>query len=277
MYKFMSEVGHHARIYPRYDSIYPYIEFLKRHFAMRHLIRRITLVGDALCLPEHGYAWTWEQLALNMLEDPCFSEEDQQVMVAVGKLHYPHARRDLRFIYTGIFRLMLTQALMMLPNLSEIIIGKLKPGEHIPGWQGDELMKQVSFYGHKGFNLSTMFYGDYQYDEIHQVANTYVDEYGMVVEPEEPGPQATFLDDFDAARTAAGIDLRIVRLHGYCSYYRLSKAFHRVVKYRCTCKFPQTCWWLQLTPLDAECSFCVERYDIEQDPFLDLDANLFKY
>jgi hypothetical protein len=243
---------------------------------MRHLIKRITLVGEALAVHQFGYIWCWEEVASRMGEDIRFSPEDLRVMSQVDSIHYHQSQRDHYFIVTGKFRQMLTQALQMLPNLSEVIVGKLKPGEQIHGWQGEEVLKRLSFYGRKDFDTTFMMYHDYLYDEIHHIVNTYIDEYGMLVEPDDAGPQVSFLDDFDAARHAVGIKCFAIRLHGYRRCGNLPGELNLMAKYECTCMSIDTCWRLQLTLLVDECSFCHEPYGTEQDPFFDLDAWLFR-
>jgi hypothetical protein len=78
-----------------------------------------------------------------------------------------------------------------------------KIDEHIPGWSDTEKIKQLSFY-RPGLDTKEVYYGDWQYDTVHHRVTTYTDEYGEdVVEP-GAGPQASFIDDLNAALTTSG-------------------------------------------------------------------------
>jgi hypothetical protein len=64
-----------------------------------------------------------------------------------------------------------------LPNLKDILCRKLLPGEHVPGWDGPELLKGLSFY-HAELNTNQIFYGDWRYDILHNRVTKWIDEYG---------------------------------------------------------------------------------------------------
>lgn len=54
-------------------------------------------------------------------------------------------------------------------------------------------------------NTKDIFYGDWQYDTVHGRVTHYTDEYTgeAIVEP-NAGPQASFIDDLNAAINASG-------------------------------------------------------------------------
>jgi hypothetical protein len=275
---FVMNVSSRMRVEPRYESMMGYIDFIQsRPASVLSLVKRVTIVGQALGAHEYGDEWAWEQLALEMGEDPQFSLEDQKVMHEIAKVHAYQLWRDQKFIATGRYRHLLTYILKSLPNLSEIVVGKLKPGEQIRGWRGDELMKQLSFYGRKGFDTTFIFYSDWMYDEKHQVISSFIDEFGDRVQPDDAGPQATFVHDLDAAMEAARLSLDIIRLHGYCCCDELPGWYHVHSTVRCECRFTDPVERFQLTLADKDCSFCDEPCGIDVDPFYDTEANVFSY
>jgi hypothetical protein len=277
-YSFVSNVGNHARIEPRYESLMAYVRFLRsRSATVLSLVKRVTIVAQALGAHEYGYQWGWEQLALSLGVNPRFSLEDQEVMHEIGMMHTYHYWTDQNFIINGRYRKLLTLILKSLPHLSEIVVGKVKPGEQIRGWGGDEQMKRISFSGHKGFDATFIFYSDWLYDEKHKVINTWRDETGCWTQPKDAGPQATFIVDFDAAMKAAGHDPRIVRMHGYCCCDRLPGWYDNMNAHTCHCRFTDPVERFQLTLADKDCSFCHETYGIDEDPFYDLESHVFSY
>jgi hypothetical protein len=278
-YTFVTHVSNRVRIEPRYESMTACISFITtRSATMLSLVKRVTIVGEALGVHECGYQWGWEFLAMEMGESPKFSLKDQEIMYEVNTMHNYHFWQDQHFIATGRYRHMLTYILSSLPNLSEIVVGKLKPGEHIRGWQGEEMMKRLSFYGRQGFDANLIFYSNWMYDEKHHVVNSLIDEMtGCRVQPEDAGPQATFIQDLDAAMFAARLHPDIIRMHGYSRSDRLPRWYRKLSQRVCECRFTDPVYRFQLTLADKNCSFCDEPYGIDDDPFYNLDAKVFTY
>jgi hypothetical protein len=277
-YTVVTTVSKRVRIEPRYDSMMACISFINtRSATMLSLLKRVTIVGEGLGMHEFGYQWGWEYLAMAMREDPHFSPEDRKVLYEVNTMHNYHYWRDQHFIASGMYRRMLTYILSSLPNLSQIIVGKLKPGEHLRGWQGDEWMKRLSFYGRQGFDANLIFYSDWMYDEKHHVVNSFIDELtGCQVQPEDAGPQASFIHDLDAAMIAARLPPRIIRMHGY-SRRDVPDRYKRLSQRICRCRSTNPVERSQLTLADKDCSFCDEPYGIDVDPFYNLDAKVFTH
>jgi hypothetical protein len=53
-------------------------------------------------------------------------------------------------------------------------------------------------------NTKDIYYGDWQYDTLHLRKTHYTDEFGEAIVEPNAGPQASFIDDLNAAITACG-------------------------------------------------------------------------
>jgi hypothetical protein len=208
-YDFLSRVSQDKIIYPRYDSCAPFVEFLACRTAMCPLFHRLTLVTEALLPPANGYEWAWENLQLD--DDIDFTTKDLHIMERVNEEHEGELYNSEHFIYSGNYRLMLTKIFKLLPNLREVAIRTLKPGEHHPGWNGPKMLKRLSFY-HDKLNTNPIYYNTWQYDEILNCVSWFIDEFGELCTMEGAGPQARFTEDFLAARLASRCFTRIIFL-----------------------------------------------------------------
>ena len=86
---------------------------------------------------------------------------------------------------------------------------KLNAGEHIPGWDGPKLLKQLSFYK-PDLNTNPIFYGNWTYDTKHQRVTVYKDDFGEWIQEDDVGPQASFIDDLEAAMIRSETKAKIV-------------------------------------------------------------------
>lgn len=194
-----------STIYPRLDSMLPLMTVLENPDIARS-VHEITLLAESLTEHEYGYLWTWEDLQIwNEFE---FTENDITLVGRINSLHRYSSHQDSAFIMSGDYRNLLTEMLELLPNLTTIKVRKLNPGEHIPGWGGDRLCKQLSFH-HDTLDTRKIFYDDWQYDTVHGRVTQYRDEYGEIICEPSTGPQATFIDDLRAAMYDSDTDAKV--------------------------------------------------------------------
>lgn len=73
----------------------------------------------------------------------------------------------------------------------------------MPGWVDVGLFQQLSFYT-PYVNFKAPFYGDWEYDELHQRVTSWTDEFGEKFLEEDAGPQTNFEDDVTKARDVHG-------------------------------------------------------------------------
>ncbi|KAL6704040.1 hypothetical protein ACN47E_008804 [Coniothyrium glycines] len=188
-------------IYPRYDS-FVYLLSLVTKPVYANYVHEVVLVSEGLRTHEYGSGWAWENLLREIGEDA--TDKDLDIM---AKLDHDHARAVANhnaFIFSGAYRKMLAYFLSCLPHLKVIKIRKLNKGEHVPIWQGPEMIKELSFY-REGLNTNDIFYGGWKYDTVHHRVTQYVDEYGEKITEAGAGPQATFRTDLNAAVYFAGL------------------------------------------------------------------------
>jgi hypothetical protein len=207
---------------------------------------------------EWGSPWGWENIALGKGDDPQFKVKDRRILNVINAAHHKEVNLQSKFLTAGTYRTMLTQIFKMLPNLQEVTIGKLKDGEHIPGWVGPELVKRLSFYNNT-LQINKIFYHDWQYDEKHLRMTSYVDEMGWEEEQkvDDVGPQARFIDDFEASMKAANVKAKVITKYDFAAERFVPAGFYSSVGVDCNCKLPKTHWHLRLTPSDKECDMCV--------------------
>jgi hypothetical protein len=226
-------------IFPTFASIERWLDFFRLHPGWAGLARTVTLVGEGLREHEHGGDWAWERLTdaervyptaddwaiINTVMDEFEEYIDKDggfcyggdYRIKIGKLPtleeaqrasgwFPCALEQCGSLRgpPGLPKLadtnIATEELFgCLPNLKDILCRKLLPGEHVPGWNGPELLKGLSFY-HAELNTNQIFYGDWRYDTLHNRVTKWVDEYGEEDEELNAGPQAQFIDDVLAAR-----------------------------------------------------------------------------
>ncbi|KAJ4985084.1 hypothetical protein SVAN01_09455 [Stagonosporopsis vannaccii] len=192
-------------VYPRFARMKALLEAVEDP-KVAHFVRTITLLAEGLKVHEYGYAWAWEDLQILAELNP--TDKDFSIMRTIDAAHAQALNEDGNFIISGMYRKMLTTLLERLPNLTEVTIRKLAPGEQIPGWSGAKLFQELSFY-RVGLDTRKMFYGDWQYDTLHHRITQYVDEYGEMISEPHAGPQASFDDDFKAALTASATKAKV--------------------------------------------------------------------
>lgn len=198
-------------IYPRHSKMMDILVALNVN-GVASYVRNITVIAETLMQHEYGYNWAWEDLQIWGEFD--FNERDVDLIEAINNAHWHDVLLNGDFVTSGDYRTVLSKILKRLPNLKTITIRNLTPGEHIPGWVGNKLFKQLSFY-EEGLDTNAIFYGDWQYDRHYRRITQYVDEYGeLIIEP-HAGPQASFIDDFKAAVRNSNTEARAVSLfHG---------------------------------------------------------------
>lgn len=192
-------------VYPRFASMKALLVAIEDEEVAKY-VRSIALLAEGLKEHNYGYSWAWEDLQIQT--DLEFTQEDIEIMQDIDAAHAQDVIENGDFIISGEYRTMLTTLLRRLPNLTTITVRKLAPGEHIPGWSGIELLKDLSFY-HQDLDTRQIFYGDWQYDTLHGRITQYCDEFGDLICEPGSGPQASFVNDLMAAvsssRTAAKV------------------------------------------------------------------------
>ncbi|KAH6629473.1 hypothetical protein C7974DRAFT_187006 [Boeremia exigua] len=195
-------------VYPRFASMKALLVALEDEDVAKY-VRSLTLMAEGLKQHEYGYAWAWEDLQI--WAEFKFTNEDADIMRTIDAAHSFDVVENGDFIISGQYREMLTTLLQRLPNITALTIRKLAPGEHIPGWAGIDLFKQLSFY-HEGLDTRHIFYGDWQYDTLHRCITHYLDDFGDHVTEPHAGPQASFIDDLKAAVDANKIKASVTFL-----------------------------------------------------------------
>ncbi|KAI8941505.1 hypothetical protein NX059_002721 [Plenodomus lindquistii] len=204
---FMKTLLDDRTLYPRYGCLRDLLSLLGPNFAMGHYVRKITLIAEGMRIPGFGYSWGWEDL--QNLEGIEFTDNDVAIINKINRSHVADNHINGPFINTGGYRTMLALILSHLPNLETIQLRKLKQGEHLPYWNGGELVKGLSFYK-DDLNTNGIFYGDWQYDTIHHRVTSWIDEFGDENFDDDAGPQAGFGDDLMAAVIASGTKAEII-------------------------------------------------------------------
>jgi hypothetical protein len=169
-------------------------------------VHELTLLAEGYREHEYGYVWGWEDL--QVWENLDYNPDDVRL---INKINVDHANaRDNQsnFIYSGQYRTLLHDIFKACPNLERIKVRKIAPGEQIPGWGGDKLFKQLSFY-HDKLDTRNIFYGDWQYDTVHGRVTQYQDEFGDVITEPDAGPQSSFIDDFRSAKVDSGCKAKV--------------------------------------------------------------------
>lgn len=159
-------------------------------------VKEITLLAEGLREHEYGYVWAWEDL--QVWENLHFTSDDIDIINRINAEHTNARDMQSDFIYSGQYRALLFDILKACPNLKRINVRKLAPGEQIPGWGGNKLFKQLSFF-RDDLDTRNIFYGDWQYDTVHGRVTQYQDEFGDVITEPNAGPQSSFMDDFRCA------------------------------------------------------------------------------
>jgi hypothetical protein len=223
-------------VYTTFASIQHFLGMFQVFMARTlHLeVKNLVLVADSAKVPEYGYDWAWENLLQWEGRDLECTQEDLTTMWDINKQHASFFNVNSTWINSGGYRSMLIAIMNTCPNLTTIEARKLKvssshshmilkiwltllrqPDEHIPGWVDTAKFERLSFH-QAGINTKPIFYGDWQYDTVHNRVTHYTDEFGDdVVEP-NAGPQASFIDDLNAAVTAVtatgrNIDVDFIR------------------------------------------------------------------
>ncbi|KAF1850634.1 uncharacterized protein K460DRAFT_361390 [Cucurbitaria berberidis CBS 394.84] len=194
-------------IYARYASFNNFLNLLNFNPVLRQYVHNIVLVGEALREHEYGYAWAWENVT--DCEVANIMDEDINIMNTVDQAHAADLTLNGPFVNGGGYRTMLHTLLTRLPNLRTIEVRKLFPGEHLPGWDGPDALKDLSFY-RKGLNTNPIFYGDWQYDTLHLRVTVHKDEFGDEIAEPTAGPQARFIDDVEGAINTSGTTARVI-------------------------------------------------------------------
>jgi hypothetical protein len=224
---FLRAAAKDRRIYARYASVASFLFLLRRFPSLAEYMGEITVVADGFKEHEYRSEWAWEDIAHK--EGTALTSEDNKIL---DKIDFDHANEVIKanaFIYSGGYRTMLGDLFSLLlsthtltvrklkvslPNLKILctrtdMSATLKADEHILGWSDTEKIKQLSFY-RPGLDTKEVYYGDWQYDTVHHRVSIYTDEYGEdVVEP-GAGPQASFIDDFNAALTTSGFAGQVI-------------------------------------------------------------------
>ncbi|KAF2621883.1 hypothetical protein BU25DRAFT_415732 [Macroventuria anomochaeta] len=195
-------------VYPRFAGMKALLAAVQ-DVGVAKYVRNITLLAEGLKEHEFGYVWAWEDLQI--WADLQYTQKDVKIINNINAAHADDVVVNGDFIITGQYRLMLTTLLERLPNLATITVRKLAPGEHIPGWSGVKLFKELSFY-RDGLDTRQIFYGDWQYDILHRRITHYRDEYGDLISEPDAGPQASFVDDLKAAMSASGTEAKVAFL-----------------------------------------------------------------
>ncbi|KAH7084408.1 hypothetical protein FB567DRAFT_81910 [Paraphoma chrysanthemicola] len=208
----MKAIGNGRNVYARYANMAKFISLIQRFPLLAQNTKEICLVKDGL--QEHLYRseWAWE--AQMYKENWKFTEEDGAIIRKIAGDHETEMFEHAAHFYNGGgYRAMLTQLLRLLPNVTKLYVRKLSSGEHIAGWSDTDKLKQLSVYKPELDSfIYSVYYGDWQYDTVHLRKTHYIDEWGNnVIEP-NAGPQASFRDDFAAARVASGFAGQVIRL-----------------------------------------------------------------
>ncbi|KAF2849662.1 hypothetical protein T440DRAFT_499565 [Plenodomus tracheiphilus IPT5] len=189
-------------VYPRYECFSDFLSLLGDSYSMGVHVRTVTLVSEGLGAPEYGYSWAWEDLE-NREGELEYTEEDVDIINKANRAHAMALGDTDAFLNRGLYRTNLALLLSRCPNLQTIKVRPLKAGEHVPGWEGPELLKEVSFYK-KDLNTNGIYYGDWKYDTVHRRVTVWVDEYGEEMVEDNAGPQASFRDDLVSAIQSSG-------------------------------------------------------------------------
>jgi hypothetical protein len=230
---FFRKLVENRTVYATFASIAHFLGMLQVFMARAlHLeVKDLVLVADGAKVPEYGYDWAWENLLQWDTEDLECTQEDLTTIWDINKQHASFYKVNSAWINSGGYRSMLIAIMNSCPNLTTIEVRKLKvslhpsthhsrtgfglltnllqPDEHIPGWIDSAKFEKLSFH-QAGINTKPIFYGDWQYDAVHHRVTHYTDEFGDdVVEP-NAGPQASFIDDFNAAVTAVTATGRVI-------------------------------------------------------------------
>ncbi|KAI5381178.1 hypothetical protein J4E82_000378 [Alternaria postmessia] len=219
-------VTENVTIFPTFSSIASFLVGLGLDDAYPATVRTITLVGEAPKTPELSYDISWINLlrahpdpnrqivpltrlnraTLNSseyIEAQKVRDTDRRIVLSVNDKHEEWDYINKDFCHTGGYRTMLSVMLSKLPNLKTITTRKLHVGEHIPGWEGPEALKHLSYY-RPDLPINKVYYGDWQYDTVHKRTTMYTDEYGEYIEEANAGPQAGFKEDVLAAMEMSG-------------------------------------------------------------------------
>jgi hypothetical protein len=176
---------------------------------MRHVaicVQVLTLLAEGFREHEYGYVWGWEDL--QVWENLDYNPDDVRLINRINVDHANARDNQSNFIYSGQYRTLLHDIFKACPNLERIKVRKIAPGEQIPGWGGDKLFKQLSFY-HDKLDTRNIFYGDWQYDTVHGRVTQYQDEFGDVITEPDAGPQSSFIDDFRSAKVDSGCKAKV--------------------------------------------------------------------
>lgn len=87
------------RIYATENSFWDYHAMLNTFPMMQRWLQKITLVGGAFKQPTHGREWRWETLAGS--QGFIISDQDQQVLKTVDRIHIEEKMDNHDFIFTG--------------------------------------------------------------------------------------------------------------------------------------------------------------------------------
>lgn len=192
-------------VYPTRDSVANFISLITEIRTRGKGIHKITLVNQWLKEHEYGYNWAWEDL--QNVENFHYTSQDLHLIHHINQLHADAIRANGHFINGGNYRLLLGELLALLPDLKVIQVRGLRSGEHVPGWKGPQVLKQLSFY-QNDLKVNEIFYGGWLYDEKHLRVTRHVNEFGEQVEEEGAGPQASFSEDLKAAIATSGTNAK---------------------------------------------------------------------
>lgn len=193
-------------IFPREDQMRHILEAVQDPEVAK-FVRKITLLAEGMREHEYGYVWAWEDLQIWM--DLEYNPNDIRVINRINADHANARDNQSAFIYSGQYRELLSAIIKACPNLDRINVRKLAPGEQIPGWGAKNLFKQLSFF-HDELDTRHIFYGDWQYDTLLGRVTQYRDEFGDFITEAGAGPQASFIDDFKAAKLDSGCKAKVV-------------------------------------------------------------------
>ncbi|KAL1795549.1 hypothetical protein ACET3X_005773 [Alternaria dauci] len=216
------KVTENVTIYPTFASMSSFLVGLGLDRTYPATVRTITLVGEGPKTPELSYDISWIHMmsahrdpnrsaldSSNPSEAQKIRDTDRRIVLSVNDKHEEWDRINKPFCHSGKYRQMLSIVLSRLPNLKTIVIRNLHAGEHIPGWEGPEALKKLSYY-RPDLPINEVYYGDWQYDILHKRVTMYTDEYGEYIEENNAGPQAGFIEDVFAAMQLSGTMARIV-------------------------------------------------------------------
>ncbi|OSS52341.1 hypothetical protein B5807_02807 [Epicoccum nigrum] len=192
-------------IYPCKDQMTHILRSLRDPYVAQH-VRKITLLAEGHREHEYGYVWAWEDV--QVWGGINFTPGDIDI---INKINIEHANardKQCELVYSGRYRAYLHAIFKACFRLKHIHVRKLAPGEQIPGWDGAEMFKDLSFY-HDELDTRNIFYGDWQYDTVHGRVTHYQDEFGDVIMEPDAGPQASFMDDFRIAKRDSGCKAKV--------------------------------------------------------------------